>query len=241
MFTKKLVVFLALCFGVSCSVNLVAPNSVEAAWKSSGLYDQGGLNRKHNELGKAAVLRDQKMYQVIKLDSGGYKRAMLHARRVGAHLAIIDSYQKNMMLFDYLVSLKVKSAYFGLAYDDLEKGWRDANGYAPSYTHWHGGEPEKKDPSHRYAKIDTKYRDGSWTTGAFNKLTDKKDECYFILEWDKVMDKEYKAPPKEEKPLGNTGGGSWSGGSSTSGGGYYDGGDDYVGSGDSSDEDVISG
>ncbi len=239
MFNKKVAVCIAVCVGMFCGFNVINANIAEAAWKSSGLYDQGGLHRQHNELGKAAVLRDQKMYQVIKLESGGYKRAMLHARRVGAHLAVIDSYQKNMMLFDYLVSLKIKSAYFGLSYDDLEKGWRDANGYAPRYVHWRGGEPDMKDPSCRYAKLNTKHKDGSWTTGPFNQLADKKDECYFILEWDKVMDKQYK-PPVEEKPSENTGGGSWSGGSSN-GGGYYEGGDDYIGSGDGGDEDVISG
>ena len=235
MLTKKAIAIMAICLCVSFSVVFVPTETAEAAWKSSGLYDQGGLNRKHNEFGKDAVLRDQKMYQVLKLESGGYKRAMLHARRVGAHLAIIDSYQKNRMLYDFLVSMKIKEAYFGLAYDDSYQDWLNADGYVPDYTNWHGGEPNRKDPSYRYAKLNTKYKDGSWTTGPFNKLADKKDECYFILEWDKVMDKQYK-PPVEEKPASNTGGGSWWGGGSSSGGG-----DDYIDSGDSGDEDVIEG
>ena len=235
MFSKKTIAFMAICLGITLSLGFVVTEPVEAAWKSTGLYDQGGLNRKHNELGKAVVLRDQKMYQVLKLENGGYKRAMLHARRVGAHLAIIDSYQKNRMLYDFLVSMKIKEAYFGLAYDDYYQDWLNADGYVPDYTNWHDGEPKGKDPSYRYAKLNTKYKDGSWTTGAFNKLADKKDECYFILEWDKVMDKEYKAPRKEENPAESSGGGKWWGGGSTGGG------DDYIGSDDSGDEDVISG
>ena len=190
MFTKKAVVCAVLCLGVAFSLSLVITNTAEAAWKSSGLYDQGGVNRHHNELGKTAILRDQKMYQVVELESGGYERAMLCANQMGAHLAVIDSCQKNKMLFDYLVSLNVKSAYFGLVYNELEKGWRDASGYAPGYVNWSGGEPYMKDPSYRYARLNTRHKDGLWTTGPFNKFVDQKEACYFILEWDKEADKQ---------------------------------------------------
>ena len=190
MFIKKAVSCATLCLGIAFSLSLVITSATEAAWKSSGLYDQGGVNRQRNELGKTAILRDQKMYQVVELDSGGYERAMLYAYQVGAHLAVIDSFQKNKMLFDYLLSLNIKSAYFGLVYNDLEKGWRDARGFAPRYVNWSGGEPYMKEPSYRYAKLNTIHKDGLWTTGPFNKFIDPKEACYFILEWDKAPDKQ---------------------------------------------------
>lgn len=197
MFRKQVMRYITISLCAVVTLNFVTPAVASAGWsgwekigKAVG-YKQPKKEKEekpaHNELGKAQILGNRKMYQIISL-GGGYKKAAMHANRVGAHLAVIDSAEKNEMLKNFMISQKVKNAYFGLIDKDFTDNWRLPDGSEPVYTNWQEGEPNRKDLTYKYAML---MKNGSWKAGPFSDVGEAKGGTYFILEWDKVFTKEY--------------------------------------------------
>lgn len=114
-------------------------------------------------------------------NANSYYEAIQHCRRVGGHLATIDSREENRFLYNFMRSKGYSSAYFGLYREGYS--WRNVTGRRVTYMNWHPGEPNRENSNEKYAMFYWKYTDGTWNDGDFGRSTNGGGKAY-ICEWE---------------------------------------------------------
>lgn len=141
----------------------------------------------------SAVRYGNSYYQLYN-KGGTWEEAHTFCMSMGGHLAVISDDAENSFLFNYIISLGCKSAYFGYTDSASEGNWEWVNGFTSSYVNWGGREPNAENSYEDYAMFYYKYTDGKWNDGDFGGRTVNSGK-YFICEWDLSPDdseEEYK-------------------------------------------------
>lgn len=171
-----------------------------ADWSRLGSTIGGMLkgNRNHNPKGVAKVLANGVKYQIVEIE-GRYDNAYRYAMDVGGHLAVIETAYENKLLYDFMVSQKITSAYFGLADHMFNGTWHYSDGRSPKYTNWKKGEPNRDNKRNMYAKLEKNNKKGEWCAGTFRKEIGSDEKVHFIIEWPNEAPASVTAP--QTKPV----------------------------------------
>lgn len=122
-------------------------------------------------------------YQVYQNTCDSWDDAKAYCESMGGYLAVINDEDENKILYSYITSKGIQSAYFGLT-DSAEEGtWKWVNNEKADFVNWSDGEPNNEGGSENYAMFYYKYTDGKWNDGNFGNGTEN-DEKTFICEWD---------------------------------------------------------
>mgnify|MGYP004694561579 CR=1 FL=1 len=107
-----------------------------------------------------------------------------YCRGLGGHLAVISTKEENKAVFNYMKSLGIENAYFGLSDSQDEGNWNWIDGTSVKYLNWHSpNEPNSENQGEDYAMFYYKYPDGTWNDGDFGGSTVNGGVDY-ICEWD---------------------------------------------------------
>lgn len=129
-----------------------------------------------------AVEYNGHMYRLFTISIESWRAAEEYCESLGGHLATLTSQEENDFVYNYIRSLDVYSAYFGLS-DDFEEGnWQWVNGETSTYRNWASGEPNSESSHEDYAMFYYKYTSGKWNDGSFGSSVN--DAQTFICEWD---------------------------------------------------------
>lgn len=122
-------------------------------------------------------------------DAATWEEAKRKCEERGGHLATISSAEENALVYDYMISQGVTSAYFGYSDAEEEGVWKWVTGETGSYENWHFGEPNSENANEDYAMFYWKFKGGTWNDGDFGHLTDGSGRNY-ICEWDDTDESE---------------------------------------------------
>ena len=122
-------------------------------------------------------------YYKVYNGQSSWEDAAAFCQSVGGHLATITSEGENTFLYDYLVSLGLSGAYFGLSDVNIECEWVWCTGEEVMFTNWDSGEPNNEGQNEHYGLFDFSHNDGKWNDGSYRSGTNTN----FICEWDTVI------------------------------------------------------
>lgn len=129
-----------------------------------------------------AVCLNGHYYKVYNGQSS-WEDATAFCQSVGGHLATITSEEENTFLYNYLVSMGLSGAYFGLSDVNMEGNWVWCTGEEVTFTNWDSGEPNNEGRKEHYGLFDFSHNDGKWNDGSYRSGTDTN----FVCEWDAVV------------------------------------------------------
>lgn len=109
------------------------------------------------------------------------EEAKEYCEQLGGHLAIIDSYEENCAVYEWLLSLGYRNAFFGLTDSASEGTWLTVNGTPPQYTNWHSGEPNSESSGEDWAMFYQGFSNGQWNDANFTRSI--TGGMAFICEW----------------------------------------------------------
>lgn len=107
-----------------------------------------------------------------------WEQARDYCNSLGGHLAVITSAEENELVYKFMLSKGISSAYFGYSDADNEGTWIWVTDESSSYTNWHIGEPNGENAQEDYAMFYYKFSDGTWNDGKFGEVSS------FICEWE---------------------------------------------------------
>lgn len=105
-------------------------------------------------------------YYLYTNDCPSWELAEIRCRELGGHLAVINDGAENEFLYNYMLSMGLRSAFFGYT-DKYEEGnWAWVAGQSTDYSRWSEGEPNG-DISENYGmyydtSVEYHWNDGSW-------------------------------------------------------------------------------
>lgn len=105
-----------------------------------------------------------------------YEEAIEFCKKMGGHMATIESKEENDFLYNYVVDAGYGMAYFGLHRDN---GWKWADDSKVGYLNWNVGEPGSYE---KYARFKDNYG-GVWVDDTWGNF----DNTAFICEWDSKL------------------------------------------------------
>ena len=106
-----------------------------------------------------------------------WEEAKVYCEKKGGHLATLTDTKENSAVYEYLRSLGLDTAYFGL-YNPSEDNetWLWVTGEKADYSYWANGEPNGW--WEKYGMYYSAYEYGEWNDG-------DGEANFFICEWDK--------------------------------------------------------
>ena len=73
-----------------------------------------------------------------------WEEAQEYFKSIQGHLATITSQEENDFIYNYIISIGYKSAYFGASDKETEGIWLWITGEEFIYSNWHNGEPNNE-------------------------------------------------------------------------------------------------
>lgn len=122
-------------------------------------------------------------YQIIKNTFSTFNAAEKYCEENGGHLAVIESEEEDIAVYNYLRNCGLSSAFLGM-YEKEEGIWFDIFDNPLNYYNWAPGEPNNAGGKNEYIINYWKdYPDGQW-----NDTYIGEPYCnYFICEWDNYI------------------------------------------------------
>lgn len=116
-------------------------------------------------------------------DLMSYNECEQFCEKMEGHLAVIDSYTENELLYQFVLDSDLKLAFFGYSDQDSEGDWKWVTGDS-TYTNWDSGQPNNgaknnNDSEENYAEFSRNAADGTWNDAPFAANT-----YHFICEWE---------------------------------------------------------
>lgn len=162
---------------ISIFENALTENAIHSLAMNS-LYDNG---MPKYEMANALSWNGHRYALFSNMNS--WEDAKAYCESIGGHLAVIESAEENVALFDYICSKGVENAYFGYSDSVEEDSWTWVDGSSSAYANWHSGEPNGESSNEDYAMFYYKFDDGTWNDGDFGGSTVNGGTTY-ICEWD---------------------------------------------------------
>lgn len=116
-------------------------------------------------------------------NTSSWEEAAEYCESIGGYLAVIESADENITLFNYVCNVADGNAYFGFSDSDEEDEWKWVRNSSSGYTNWHSGEPNGESSNEDYAMFYYMFDDGTWNDGDFGGSTVNGGTAY-ICEWD---------------------------------------------------------
>lgn len=115
-----------------------------------------------------------------------WEDAQEYFENIGGHLATITSPEENRFIFDYIISLECRSAYFGATDNENEGTWVWVTGEKFVYSNWHDKEPNNEGGDENYAMFYYKNPEGTWNDGGIRTVNANLMNTPYICEWDNI-------------------------------------------------------
>lgn len=149
---------------------------------SYGLDGSGSQNvDKDKNIPDDAVRYDGNGHYYYIFEADSWIEANAWCKKNGGHLATLTSEAENKFAYEYMKSLKIDDAFFGLTDEETEGVWKWVTGEAFDYSNWDSGQPDNRWGEQHYAWFND---------GAPNYIWDDTDDHggYYICEWDAVVE-----------------------------------------------------
>ncbi len=103
-----------------------------------------------------------------------------YCKKMGGHLAVIDSEEENTAVYQYLSSNDREHTFIGLTDQDEEGDWVWADQSEVVYTNWAPGQPNNKTGNEHYAQYSGD-EGGTWNDAEFGS-----GSWRFLCEWEVI-------------------------------------------------------
>ena len=126
------------------------------------------------------------MYDMDDVGVNSYSEMKAFCEERGGYLAVINSYEENQAIYQYILSKGKKMAFFGYSDENSEGNWEWARDQGNTYTNWAEGQPNNganntngEGEDYAHFKQDG---NGTWNDAPFGSNTSN-----FICEWDSAV------------------------------------------------------